>query len=351
MKNTFKKMPLILYLCLFGLIFSCSPEQDILKSPQKNSRISQKPFKELLLLNSFNNAYEKVKTEKQKNLASRSALEDEYNFTVSEKHLVKIYEVDEKTYYNIFIKREAVDATYFENLLLINEKINGENVPTGYILKYKTPVKEAAVMIEQHEFFETTSTPLFGRTIIYCHVVCYPICCELGGGYTKPHVSNSSLCVTSYNLCVEVCQDYDVGGGSDSESGSGAEGGSSDGGGGGGSSSGGGNGSAPPPPDDCGTCNPPPPLILPVLPEDEDFGPPCPGDPIKSPTICPSSIGNIAGGTYGCTRNNPEKTCEGYIGKKKHGGLDIQGKVNDHVYNMHSGKVISYVIFDNKLSF
>ncbi len=274
MKNTFKKMPLILYLCLFGLIFSCSPEQDILKSPQKNSRISQKPFKELLLLNSFNNAYEKVKTEKQKNLASRSALEDEYNFSVSEKHPVKIYEVDEKTYYNIFIKREAVDSTYFENLLLINEKINGENVPTGYILKYKTPVKEAAVMIEQHEFFETTSTPLFGRTIIYCHVVCYPICCELGGGYTKPHVSNSSLCVTSYNLCVEVCQDYDVGGGSDSESGSGSEGGSSDGGGGGGSSSGGDNGSTPPPPNDCGACNPPPPVILPVLPEDEDFGPP-----------------------------------------------------------------------------
>ena len=140
MKNTSKKTPLILYFCIFGFIFSCSPEQNILKSPQKNSRISQKPFKELLLLNSFNNAYEKVKTEKQKNLASRSALEDEFDFTVSEKHLVKIYEVDEKTYYNIFIKREAVDSTYFENLLLINEKINGENVPTGYILKDRKSV-------------------------------------------------------------------------------------------------------------------------------------------------------------------------------------------------------------------
>jgi hypothetical protein len=273
MKNTFKKMPLILYLCLFGLIFSCSPEQDILKSPQKNSRISQKPFKELLLLNSFNNAYEKVKTEKQKNLASRSALEDEYNFTVSEKHLVKIYEVDEKTYYNIFIKREAVDATYFENLLLINEKINGENVPTGYILKYRTPIKEAAVMIEQHEFFETTSTPLFGRITVYCFTACSPICYVLGGSYTTAHVANSAECVTSHILCEEICREVPSGGGFGS-SGSGSEGGSSDGGGGGGSSSGGGNGSTPPPPNDCGTCNPPPPVILPVLPEDEDFGPP-----------------------------------------------------------------------------
>ncbi len=44
MKNTFKKMPLILYLCLFGLIFSCSPEQDLLKSPQKKFKNYTKTF-------------------------------------------------------------------------------------------------------------------------------------------------------------------------------------------------------------------------------------------------------------------------------------------------------------------
>lgn len=68
---------------------------------------------------------------------------------------------------------------------------------------------------------------------------------------------------------------------------------------------------------------------------------PCPGDPLKKPKICPSSPTNQEGGTYGCTRKDPNRTCDGYVGKKRHNGLDLSGNVNDKVYNMYSGTVVS----------
>jgi hypothetical protein len=80
-------------------------------------------------------------------------------------------------------------------------------------------------------------------------------------------------------------------------------------------------------------------LVLPGL-VSETLDIPCPGDPIKNPEICPSSAGNTAGGTFGCTRNNPKTSCNGYQGKKKHAGIDIKGKVGDPVFNMHRGKIV-----------
>jgi len=68
---------------------------------------------------------------------------------------------------------------------------------------------------------------------------------------------------------------------------------------------------------------------------------PCPGDPLKKPKICPSSPTNQEGGTFGCTRKDPNRTCDGYEGKKGHNGLDLSGNVNDKVYNMYSGTVVS----------
>jgi hypothetical protein len=298
------------------------------------------------LLNSFNKAYEKVKTEKQKNLASRSALEDEFNFTISEKEPVKILEMDNKSYYNILIERAVVDSTYFENLfLIIDNSVAVEDV-SAYIVKY-TP-STISHNTTHHSFNfqgDIKVNPLVQRMTYNCYTVCVTICHDLvqNSEYSEPHVLG--IYCTGNNTteeCSTECKWTNDGGSSSDED---ASTGQSDTGFGtntsGGGSSSAGNASSPP--NDCGVCNPHLPVV-PVkdLPEEEDFGPPCPGDPIKSPTICPSSIGNKAGGTYGCTRNNPEKTCEGYIGKKKHGGLDIQGKVNDHVYNMHSGKVISF---------
>ena len=203
---------------------------------------------------------------------SRSPLEIYYNFTISEKHPIKIYEMDEKTYYNIFIERQAVDSTYFENLLLINEKVDHVDVATAYILKYQNPKQDAVAAIAAHDAFDITSTPLFGKTVVYCFTVCYPICTDYSGNDQGPHINNTSHCVASFYLCEEVCRDYygGMGGGSGS-SGSGPGSGP---GGGGGSNSG---TPVPTPLNNCGTCNTPPELILPVLPEDGDTPPedPC----------------------------------------------------------------------------
>ena len=71
-----------------------------------------------------------------------------------------------------------------------------------------------------------------------------------------------------------------------------------------------------------------------------DNNPPCQGDPVKNPKICPSSAGNTNGGTFGCTRNAFTK-CGGVAGKKKHGGVDVSCPVNEKVYAMYSGTVVS----------
>jgi hypothetical protein len=68
---------------------------------------------------------------------------------------------------------------------------------------------------------------------------------------------------------------------------------------------------------------------------------PCKGDPLKNPRICPSSPTNPVGGAFGCTRRDPNRTCDGYVGKKKHAGLDLKANVNDNVFCMYSGTVIS----------
>lgn len=120
-------------------------------------------------------------------------------------------------------------------------------------------------------------------------------------------------------------------------------GGGDGGGGNGGNGGGGGDGTNPPytnPPPTNANENPDGTIITAAVIDMENNYPPCPGDPVKSPKICPSSPGNPSGGTFGCTRNDPKKTCDGYVGKKKHAGVDIQGQVDDKIYNMYSGKIV-----------
>jgi murein DD-endopeptidase MepM/ murein hydrolase activator NlpD len=57
---------------------------------------------------------------------------------------------------------------------------------------------------------------------------------------------------------------------------------------------------------------------------------PCPGDPMKSPAIAPSSPGNVKGGRFGYTRNG---------GTKFHDGTDIAAVANTPLYSMYGGTV------------
>lgn len=69
---------------------------------------------------------------------------------------------------------------------------------------------------------------------------------------------------------------------------------------------------------------------------------PCNGDPVKNPEIVSSgSLSGRKGGSFGCTRSNPNKTCGGVKGKKNHDGIDIKAEVNTSTFSMYKGKVSS----------
>jgi hypothetical protein len=70
---------------------------------------------------------------------------------------------------------------------------------------------------------------------------------------------------------------------------------------------------------------------------------PCLGDPIKNPTICPSSSGRVTGGMFGCVRiDNVNPNCQDSIFNRKHDGLDIETPVDMDIYAMYSGIVTAY---------
>lgn len=61
---------------------------------------------------------------------------------------------------------------------------------------------------------------------------------------------------------------------------------------------------------------------------------PCPGDPLKNPTIAPSALSGVNGGRYGYTRvENGEP--------KFHAGLDIYSPLYSNLYAIHGGLVYS----------
>ena len=66
---------------------------------------------------------------------------------------------------------------------------------------------------------------------------------------------------------------------------------------------------------------------------------PCKGDPVPNPEIVSPGRSGKRGGTFGCTRNNWKKICDGVKGKKKHNGIDIKAPVNTLTFAMYDGIV------------
>ena len=206
MTKKIKNVKLLLYICLATfLLNSCTEEREFIENNSVDLKFEQKSFKDLVLLKDFNKAYQKVKMEKQKSIASRSALEDEYNFTIKESEKVKIVEVDNKKFYNILIERDSSSASYFENLVFMVEKINNEDEISAYILKYGTP--NGYMQFDYNG--DKKVTPLFERISMYCYKVCITQCHDLRPGtiYEDPHApgatcNNQSLIVTNcYSTC------------------------------------------------------------------------------------------------------------------------------------------------------
>jgi hypothetical protein len=138
MKQHLKKMKLFLYICL-GLIIlnGCTFEEEIIKQNgyQERMKLESKKFSELLKLPAFSNAYKRVINKKvilSNDLAARTALEDQYGFTIVENKDVKIItDVDGTIYYSMLIERAIKENLKFENLVI---KVVDEEV-FAYILK------------------------------------------------------------------------------------------------------------------------------------------------------------------------------------------------------------------------
>lgn len=204
MKKVIKNTKLLLYICLaMFLLNSCTEEKEYLENNNRDLKFSRKPFKELLSFKDFNSAYQKVKSEKQRSIASRSAIEDEYNFTIVEGKDVKIVEVDNKTFYNILIERDAKSAAYFENLLLMVEKNNNIDDISAYIVKYEVP--DTTILINPSTIDKDITT-LFGRYTQTCYTACTPICTTPWGDGTggEGHIMVSG-CTFHHLQCSEIC--------------------------------------------------------------------------------------------------------------------------------------------------
>lgn len=67
---------------------------------------------------------------------------------------------------------------------------------------------------------------------------------------------------------------------------------------------------------------------------------PCSGNPVENPAITSSGGSGKKGGTFGCTRADPNHICEGIQGQKLHDGMDISAAPNSNIYAMYTGTVI-----------
>lgn len=215
MVKKIKNIKLLLSFCLaIFLLNSCTEEKEYLKN-NLELKVEEKSFEELLLLKDFNTAYQKVKTEKQKNLVSRSALEDEYNFTIVEDKDVKIMDVDGKTFYNILIQRDSVAANFFENLLIMVERNSGAEELSAYIIKYAPQKYEGTNIYNFEENVDKDLTTLFGKITNECDEVCTTLCwdCIAGTEYAFPHPPSSDCDLPNFifTTCSTLCTDYQGG--------------------------------------------------------------------------------------------------------------------------------------------
>ena len=125
MKQHLMKMKLFLYICLGMIILNaCTFEEEIIKQNgyQERMKLESKKFSELLKLPAFSNAYKRVINKKVKlsnDLAARTALEDQYGFTIVEGKDVKVItDVDGSISYSVLIERAVKENLKFENLII-----------------------------------------------------------------------------------------------------------------------------------------------------------------------------------------------------------------------------------------
>ena len=248
-----KKVKLFLYICL-GLIIlnACTFEEEIIKQNgyQERMKLESKKFSELLKLPAFSNAYKRVINKKvalSNDLAARTALEDQYGFTIVEGKDVKIItDVDGSVYYNMLIERTIKENLKFENLVI---KVKDGDVG-AVILKYE--LNEKATFVENHDTYaidvKESSIQVIeveGKMMfipINCWNVVTITCNNTTAGEAPNHIAHSGCFAAALNdnnahitynvteYCFGINIDMSGGGGTPVGTGTGSEGGGPGGG-------------------------------------------------------------------------------------------------------------------------
>lgn len=196
-----KIFALLLFVTIAFIFSSCEKElyQETIKNENlKNLKLESKSFKELLQLPTFNNAYQKIANRKlnlNNSLTARTALEDQFGFTIVEDKPIKVITDQESTTFVILIKRETKEDLKFENLL-INVK---DTSMVATILKYT--LSQPAIYVQEHESYsmdivqtELAMLAFEGKTTTDddCIDISTVMCDAIGDGFTGPHVANQN---------------------------------------------------------------------------------------------------------------------------------------------------------------
>jgi hypothetical protein len=160
MKQLSKRIVFLLFFCATTfLYFSCTQEKEFVNE-HNHSKIDfkEKSFKEALSLPLFNDALKKVA--KQKGIlrsedAARTALEDQYGFTIVADAPVRIVTDENGTiFYTILIEREVKEELVFENLMI---KVEDDETAAA-ILKYTMEEKGTQSETGEHIITGITDT-------------------------------------------------------------------------------------------------------------------------------------------------------------------------------------------------
>jgi uncharacterized membrane protein YgcG len=236
MNRKTKKIFLTLALASLLLVSSCQNDYYEENGQQGTVKITEKRFDELIVNIKFRALFEAIPKKKHSfstALQARTAMEDQYDFTIVDVP-IKVATADNLTSYTMLITREDQSNSYFENLVIQEDVDNNKQ---AVILKYKPIEVSEEIAHDSFDFTGTIemqkialNTNSFGYTGTDVCTVTWIMCDKYG----TEHVAGPR-CTQTYTKTMKVFCDTGTPTGGNNSGGSGGDGGA-------GSSSGGSGG-------------------------------------------------------------------------------------------------------------
>ena len=212
MKQKLKKLKLLFAIILAGfLLFSCQKDAYDDAIYQSQFKVSHKKFEDLINQPKFSKAISKVKGDiknitlsTNNTVGSRTIMENQYNFTISDK-LVNVIEKDTLTSYTLFITRDDTPTNVFENLVV---QVNNQNQTHAFILKYTsdTDINQSDFNVRDFKG-QKTITPIVYNPAQASLTVYNEDCFDVSSWYCygPGHHSSSDGCTKGYLITSQVC--------------------------------------------------------------------------------------------------------------------------------------------------